>query len=177
MASSPCAMCLHFTHTHTNIENIVGLTLLFCLIGRLVNQLISTEIRLIRKRRLRIRDLILNTHNRIRRQRRRQRQVSLMRLFVLNSRGAALVVIKLFGAACACTCTRDVFTANSQSRETARAETKKKSYCIKVKLHHKTHQTFSYGHIYDVLRDFGVICWLVQYGCVRLTVILILNTD
>ncbi|XP_026797868.3 uncharacterized protein LOC113543669 [Pangasianodon hypophthalmus] len=59
------------------MENVVGLTLFLCLIGRLVNQFISTEIRLIRKRRLRIRDLILNTHSRLRRQRRRQRQIQL----------------------------------------------------------------------------------------------------
>ncbi|GAA6105403.1 protein ANTAGONIST OF LIKE HETEROCHROMATIN PROTEIN 1 isoform X1 [Tachysurus ichikawai] len=59
------------------MEHAVGLTLFFCLLGRFVNQFISTEIRLIRKRRLRIRDLILNAHNRIRRKRRRQRQIQM----------------------------------------------------------------------------------------------------
>ncbi|XP_060752309.1 uncharacterized protein LOC132863488 isoform X2 [Tachysurus vachellii] len=57
------------------MEHAVGLTLFFCLLGRFVNQFISSEIRLIRKRRLRIRDLILKAHNRIRRKRRRQRQI------------------------------------------------------------------------------------------------------
>lgn len=63
-------------HTQSSMEKIIGLTLFLCLLGRLVNQIISTEIRLIRKRRLRIRDLILNTHGRLRGRRRRHRQVS-----------------------------------------------------------------------------------------------------
>lgn len=65
-------------HAQSNMEKVVGLTLFLCLIGRLVNQLISTEIRLIRKRRLKIRDLILNTHSRSQGRRRRHRQVRVL---------------------------------------------------------------------------------------------------
>ncbi|XP_060765273.1 uncharacterized protein LOC132873584 isoform X2 [Neoarius graeffei] len=59
------------------MEKVVGLTLFLGLIGRLINQLISTEIRFIRKRRLMIRDLILNAHSRLRRPRRRQKQIQM----------------------------------------------------------------------------------------------------